>query len=55
MRDALKGSPFSDTTRYKGSTPITDQMVAGDLAAIETMQNIDCLNAFLEKYTLNTR
>ena len=56
MKDVLKESQqFRDATRYTGRTTITDQIVAGDLAAIETMQNIDCLNAFLEKYTLNTK
>ncbi len=47
-------SKFKDDTRYIDRT-ITDDNVAADLKAIESINSVECLNAFLEKYTLTTK
>ena len=63
LRKALVGSPsaqsstnYVDTTKY-GSTSktITDADIEADLAAVNSTQDPDCLNAFLQKYILRSK
>lgn len=60
IREAIQNSAssktnFRDSTRYIGRDLITDTQVEKDLAAIASMNSVECLNAFLEKYTLTTK
>ncbi len=50
MREALATSKFPLANRS-----ISMEEITRDLASVETVQNVDCLNAFLQKYTLNTK